>query len=209
MRRLFIAGAGGFGREWGHWVRHCPRVGTDFNLAGFLDDNLAALESRNSPCAVVGRIADFEPDPGDAFIVAVGSPQAREAIHRKLAGRGMEPLTLVHPRAVLGGGVSLAPGCLICPYVTISCDVTLGLSTALNFSVGIGHDARLGDFCQLSPFSVVTGAATLGDRVFLGTHASVLPTVHVGDDAFVGAHAFVSRDLAPGTRLAASPSRRI
>ncbi len=48
---------------------------------------------------------------------------------------------------------------------------------------------------------------TIGDDVWIGGGAILLPGVSVGEAATVGAGAVVSRDVAPGARVAGSPAR--
>jgi maltose O-acetyltransferase len=50
---------------------------------------------------------------------------------------------------------------------------------------------------------------TIGAEVWIGGGAILLPGVSVGDGALVGAGAVVTRDVAPGARVAGSPARPI
>ena len=43
MKKLYIVGAGGFGREVYAWVKQHPEFNKSWTLEGFLDDNADAL----------------------------------------------------------------------------------------------------------------------------------------------------------------------
>ncbi len=49
----------------------------------------------------------------------------------------------------------------------------------------------------------------IGRNVWIGGGALILPGVTVGDDAIVGAGAVVTRDVAPGVRVAGNPARSL
>jgi acetyltransferase-like isoleucine patch superfamily enzyme len=71
----------------------------------------------------------------------------------------------------------------------------------------VGHDARIGSYCQLSSYSDVTGHVQLADEVFMGSHASILPSVSVGDRAVVGAGSVVISKVKPGTTVMGVPAK--
>lgn len=84
---------------------------------------------------------------------------------------------------------------------------------------------RIGDGCQIGPGVQFYAAdhprdpgerasglemgkpVKLGTNVWIGGHAIVLPGVTVGDNAIIGAGSVVTRDVAPGARVAGNPAR--
>jgi serine O-acetyltransferase len=93
-----------------------------------------------------------------------------------------------------GGGLSLqhaGRGIVITPGATLGEGVVLfhGVTLARDFDT------------ELPP--------TLGDRVVVGVGAVVLGNITIGDDSFIGANAVANRDVAPGTRVAGVPARRL
>ena len=49
-KNLYIIGAGGFGRELELWLKLIPETLQDFNIMGYIDDNLHALDG--FPCFI-------------------------------------------------------------------------------------------------------------------------------------------------------------
>jgi sugar O-acyltransferase (sialic acid O-acetyltransferase NeuD family) len=207
MQRLIIIGAGGFGREVAGWARaavDCQRV---WEIGGFLDDNPAALDGFAPDLPLLGDVWNYRPAREDCFICAIGRPELRRRVWQHFVGRGAEFARVVHRDALVGRGVVLDAGVILCPRVVLTCDLHIGANTALNIACAAGHDVRVGRHCQLSSFCDLTGHVTVGDEVFMGSRASVLPGKRVGDGAVVGAGAVVIRDVAPRTTVFGNPAK--
>lgn len=85
----------------------------------------------------------------------------------------------------------------------------IGARTWLMKHVHVGHDAQIGEDCELAPGTVVGGHVVLGDRVRVGVNASFKPFVRVGNGARIGCGAVVIRDVPAGEVWAGNPARRI
>lgn len=209
MRRLLIVGAGGFGREVRGWVAQAGGALVECDKIAFLDKNPAALDGYSVDDPIIGDPAMYAPQEGDLFICAVGDPATKLLLCRQLVARGARFVTLLHPSAVVGPRCSVGTGCIICPQVVLTADVTLGDFVTVNVCATIGHDARVGQGCTISGHSDVTGFAVLGEGVFLGSHASVLPGAKVEDYAVVGAGSVVIRRVPRYSTVVGVPARLV
>jgi len=61
MKKLYIVGAGGFGRELLWWVKDINAKEPTWEIMGFLDDNPNALDGCSCDYSVVGTIKDCKP----------------------------------------------------------------------------------------------------------------------------------------------------
>jgi len=208
MKNLIIVGAGGFGREVFTWAKMHPDCGREWRIAGFLDDNLFALDRFDYPISIIGSIADYRPVEEDVCVCAIGAPLIKQAVCERLLGRSAKFISLVHPSAILGSNVQLGQGVIVCPYAVVTCDVQIGDFVAINCHSTVGHDAKIGHWVTLSGHCDVTGQAELGDRVFLGSGARILPSKKVGSDALIGAGAVVIQGVAAGMKVFGNPARR-
>jgi len=208
MNRVLLVGAGGFGREFRTWLEADGCLGAGCELVGFLDDAPQPL-SEGYDLPVMGSIRDYIPTAGDRLVMAIGAPRVKLQIAELLLSRGATFMTLIHPTAIIGRGVTIGTGCILCPQSVVTCDATIGDFAFLNIGASVGHDAVVGPGCTLSPHADVTGHARLGRGVFLGTHAAVLPGVEVGDYATVGAGSIVLRRVRPGTTVMGVPAKRV
>jgi sugar O-acyltransferase (sialic acid O-acetyltransferase NeuD family) len=207
MKNLYIVGAGGFGREVYAWLQHLPAKGVDWELRGFLDDDLNALNGFEYDLRVVGAVMDFEPTHDDLFVCGIGSVAAKRRSCQHLLERGARFFTLVHPTALVGANVVLGEGVVLCPRVTVTCDVQIGAMTMVNCHSTIGHDASIGAWSTISAHCDLTGFTRVGEGSFLGSGARVIPGKTVGSGAVVGAGSVVIRSVADGRKVFGNPAR--
>lgn len=107
----------------------------------------------------------------------------------------------IDPTALINGFVTVDSGC--------AAPTKVGARTLLMAHVHIGHDAIVGDDCELAPGVVIGGSAEIGSGVKIGLNACVLPFITVGAGARVGAGAVVTRDVPPYTVVVGNPAHPI
>ena len=194
---LWIAGAGGLGRE-----ALDVALAATIPVTGFLDDAPAGSSVRGlRVCAPEGLLS------GDGYVVAIGDPGARLALAARLDALGGQPTTLVHPRAVVGPETSLAEGCLVMALAHLSSSVRLGRHTQVHYGATVGHDTALDEGAVVLPGANVAGNVRLGRMVTVGSGAVVLQGRAVGNGAVVGAGAVVTSTVADGEVVVGSPAR--
>lgn len=202
IRRIVIAGAGGFGREallWASeaWPDHAAKI------VGFL----SADPALPVPLPILADPAAFVPDSGDAFLLAIGIPRARRRVAEALLARDAKFLTLVHPTAVVAPSAAIGAGSILCPYSIASDATRLGRFTLMNYHSSLGHDASTGDFSVLSPYATLGGGAAIADDVFLGLHASVGPGKIVGSRSKLSANSAALTDAPADSLVFGVPGR--
>ena len=129
-----------------------------------------------------------------------------------LAAIGRPPEHRDHPI----GAPGIVP--IIDPEARIEADCTVdaGLKSATRLGrcwlmkgVHIGHDAVIGDGCELAPHCSVGGHVELGRHVRVGQGALFKPFVTVGDGARIGMGAVVICDVPPGETWGGNPARNL
>jgi sugar O-acyltransferase (sialic acid O-acetyltransferase NeuD family) len=205
MKRLFIIGDGGFGREVLAWALDVPVQYRDWHVCGFLDADSTALDGYDCRVPVIADPLLYQPCRGDYFICAIRHTAMKLRICRKLMGRGAQFITLIHPTAVIGSRCSIGVGCILCPGAVVTTDVRISNFVTVSAQTTIGHDAVIGEGCTLSGHCDVTGFASLGEGVFLGSHAVVLPHAKIGDYAIVDAGKVVLGKVKPGVTAMGVP----
>lgn len=125
----------------------------------------------------------------------------------RLEAAGLEPLTIVHPRAVIGPETKLGSGCVVLANAHVSSSVYFGDHVQVNYNATVGHDASLDAFVTIYPGANVSGNVHLGRGVIMGSNSCVLQGLRIGDHTFVGASALVTKDQPGDTTLVGVPAR--
>lgn len=210
MKRLLIVGAGGFGRETLDWLLEMPAAARDWDhIAGFIDNNLNALDGIDCTHPVIASLQDYQPTTNDRFICAVGTPRARLQVCAALQEKGAFFTTAIEPGAVISSRSNIGVGCIISSRATTGGKVSVGDHSYLLANVVVAHDCVIGRGCNLSPGAVLAGGCTVGDGVMIGINASLLPRARVGDHATIGAGSVVLRSVKPGTTVMGIPAKQI
>ena len=208
MKKLFIVGAGGFGRELKTWVSHHSDITKRANFTGFLDDNVNALDSF-SKFAPVYSLAKHQVSAENIYLCGLAIPQLKEKLITPLVNAGAKFETFIHPSSIIGERVQLGSGCVICPHSVLTCDIKLGEFVTINIGTTIGHDVQIGDWTTTSAQVDLTGGVKVGRGVFMGSRASVIPQKNIGDYSIIAAGAVVFTSVPAQSTFAGNPARQI
>ena len=207
MDQLVIVAAGGCGREVLQWVKDINAVDNRWNIKGFIDDNLNALDGLKCSVPVLSTIDAYEIQPDDRFVCCIGSSKTRKTVVDKLKAKGAVFATLIHPNAVIADSCTLGEGVIIYPYALISDNAVIGDHCIINMYSSVAHDSVLGEYCTISAHCDITGMCRLGDRVFMGTTSNMVPGSRIGDDVYICAGSTVMGRVRAGNKMLGNPAK--
>lgn len=205
-KKLFIVGAGGFGRELHAWVQHHPDFRKAWEIGGFLDDNKDALKPFGS-FAEVFPLKGHTVLPNHLYLCGFGLPAVKVKLLPSLINAGAEFFTFIHPSCVLGERLKIGKGVVICPGVSVTADISIGDYSMIGPNTTIGHDAQIGAWNTLCAQCDITGRVVIEDEVFLGSRASIIPGKKIGNRSIVGAGAVVVSNVPEGVTVVGNPAR--
>lgn len=213
MRHLYIIGARGFGREVYNLFLECKNrlqdIVQDIECIGFLDDKSDALDKYSGYPPIVSSVEDFVPKENDVFICALGDVHFKKLYAEKIASRGGNFISLIHPDVHIGMNTKMGRGCIVRTACSIDCDITIGdFVTIMGYSV-LGHDCQVSDWSHLGAYTFLGGFSSVGQLSTLHPGVRLLPHKKVGNEAIVGAGSVVLRNVKDKTSVFGIPAKKI
>lgn len=205
--RLIFVGGGGYCRELLLLAADCYKTGSLPAVGGYLDDSGDVLAPFDTGVPWLGRLDDFVPKIGDAFVLALGQPRTKRIVHEKLRDRGGTFPRLIHPSANIAPTAQIEEGAIFGLLTAAGPNTRTRRFVTFNNGSGIGHDCTVGEYTTLSANIDVTGSAAIGSDVMIGTKAVILPKVVIGNGATIGAGSIVYRSVPAGATVYAPPAK--
>lgn len=210
MKDLIIVGASGFGREVAQYIEdiNLSKTVPQWNILGFIDDNLNALDGIEHEYKVIDTIKGHKPSKGTVYVCALAFPKTKRQIVNLLVEKGAEFATIIHPTARVSRYAIIGNGCIITPNSNVNTEVQIGDFVAVLAS-GIGHDAKVGSFSTLSGHVCVNGHVEIGKDVYVGCGALIAPGKKIGDSSTVGIGSVVVTNVKPGVTVFGNPAKKL
>jgi sugar O-acyltransferase (sialic acid O-acetyltransferase NeuD family) len=198
-RNLYLIGAGELAREIESWISLDKEFSRKWEIAGFLDKNLNAVDNYPSDYRVVGIPESFNFQNGDAAIVCIANPSIKKRILDKIESK-VEIISYISPYSIVAKFVKIGKGVVVCPQCVISTNTVLADYVIVNCGSLIGHDCIVGEYSSLMANVDLGGHVEIGNNAFLGTKSTIIPGRKISDDITIGAGSVVMRNLKnPGT----------
>lgn len=207
-RRMFIIGAGGFGREMESALDSVDPAGRDWELFGYLDRDETALDGYPTDYRVVGEPFSFDYEEGDLVVIAIANPDTKRKLVDHLTGK-VEFYTYVAPWVELAKYSALGRGVIIHNFVRIANNAKIGDFVIINGGTMIGHDSVVGDYCSLMANVDLGGQCTLGEGVYIGTNATIVPGKKIADEVAISAGAIVIKSIRKACTVFGNPAVKV
>lgn len=208
-----IIGAGGFGREVAQLIKDINNKKLQWEIMGYLDDNIVSHGTIRNGVPVLGsidliRANEFQ---NHYYICSLGEPKTRKMVIEKMIeiNPKIQFATLIHPSAIIGDENRIEKGSIICARNVLTTNITIGKHVIVNLSCTIGHDTTLLDYSTVLPGVNISGNVHIHEGVSLGTNSSVIPGVEIGSFVTIGANAAVTRSIPEHCTAVGIPARPI
>lgn len=208
MKHLIIIGAGGMGRVMYDMARESIGYQSDYDIKGYIDDNLHSLDNFIGYPPIIATISDYTPQTDDIFICSIGG-NSRKACMESILRKGGEFLTLIHQTARIGTNVELGKGCMVGAFTTIAADAKIGNYNFIQSNMIIGHDVIIGDWNRIDSHTMLIGGITIGNENMIHSAAVINHEVQIGNHCHIGACSFVTRNVEDHWTVFGNPARRL
>lgn len=217
MKKLYIVGSGGFGREVLWLARRINEAAVlrgevaTWDIQGFIDDNATLHGTMQDEYPVFGGCDYLNTLGEEAYaVIAVGTAKVKKNIVDKLSAyKNIHFATLIDPTVVISDRVKIGEGCIICAGTIITVNITIGKHVIINLDCTLGHDDVIGDYVTIYPSVNISGNVTIGEEAELGTGMQIIQGKNVGRQSIVGAGAVVVKDIPEKCTAVGSPAKAI
>jgi sugar O-acyltransferase (sialic acid O-acetyltransferase NeuD family) len=144
--------------------------------------------------------------------LAIANSCIRERIAAKCRADGVGFLDVRATNVIVMDDAVLGEGAILCPFVTITSNVRIGVHFHANLYSYVAHDCVIGDYVTFAPCVKCNGNVKIEDHAYIGTGAVIKqggaggPLV-IGRGATVGMGAVVTRSVPPGVTVVGNPAR--
>ena len=210
MKDLVIIGAGDTGRELIDLVERINYTNPQWNVIGFVDDNVELEGKIIEGYPVLGNVEWLNDIEEEIFaICSISNGQIKKQVVEKIINRNVQWATLVDPDVKFFKGSCCGEGSIIYSGVVLAIYATVGKHNYLSLNCTIGHDSKIGDYCCMFPGGNVSGKVTADECVDFGTGTKVIQGKHICKNVTLGAGSVVVKDIEePGTYVGV-PAKRI
>ena len=143
--------------------------------------------------------------------IAIANSKIREKLTLKCLENGVETFDVKASNVVVLENVKMDDGSILCPFVTLTSDITIGKSFQANIYSYVAHDCVIGDYVTFAPAVKCNGNVHIGDHVYIGTGAIIHQgkpnkPLKIGKGAVVAAGAVVTKSVPDGMTVFGSPA---
>lgn len=185
----------------------CHGYGEEFEVKGFIDDNIHSMEGFDNYPPMLGTIDDYVICENDVFVCSIGNTKTKKMICEKLKARGAKFLSLIHKTAIVRQNAKIGDGCIIADFASVGADCTIGENTLVQtFSIA-AHDCIIGNYVRIDTHATCVGGVVVEDCATIHTTAVVSHKVVVGEGAVVAAMSFVIKKVKPNTTVYGNPAK--
>lgn len=199
MEEIIIIGAGGHAKVVADLI-----LKTGNKLLGFLDD-LSNVDQIFG-FKILGNISKCLEYKDKKFIIAIGNNYIRKKIS---AEYDLKYISLIHPSACIGLGVSIDEGTAVLANCVINSGAKIGKHCIINTASIIEHDNLVENFAHVSPNACLGGNVQIGECTHIGIGATLKNNISICKDCIIGAGAVVIKNIDESGVYVNIPAKKI
>lgn len=211
MKNIVIIGAGGFAREVLWLIDDINKTENQWNVVGFIDDNLELKGRELNGTTVIGNFNDINLPEYDKlyYVCAIGEPRIKKILVNKAESIGLSAATLIHPSVIKSKFIDIGEGSIICAGSILTVNIRIGKHVIINLDCTIGHDVEVRDYVTILPSVNVSGNVLLDECSNIGTGTAIIQGKMIGENSIIGAGSVVVKDIEENCTAVGVPAKVI
>lgn len=211
MKRVAVFGVSGCGRGVMPLARTlCEKWDQPHDLVFVDDDPPADMVNGHR----VLTYSEWLKQPASVRMIniAIANGKVRERLVERCKSDGVEFYELRAGNVVQFDDVVVGEGAVLCPFVTLTSNIRIGVHFHANLYSYVEHDCVIGDFVTFAPGVKCNGNVVIEDHAYIGAGAVIKQGVPgcplvIGKGAVIGMGAVVTKSVPPGMTVVGNPAK--
>jgi len=204
---LGIYGSGGMGKTVCDLVKRF--FADKYDEIYFIDDITEKQTIYNTPVLAYTEFCEKISIEEAEIIIAVGEPEDKKELCKKVKQKGYIRPTLIHPGAEISQSSKIGDGVVILAGCSIGAESEIDDNVCINEQTVISHNCRIGADSQISAHVTVGGYTDIGHTSFIGMSATLRDAIRIGNRCIVGAGACVVKNVADDLVVYGNPAQNM
>ena len=207
-----IYGVGGFAREILPLVRDELKNKNGIKIYFVVDEQYMTDRKTLNGVEIVSfnQFNEFK-DVQKYLTVGFSNTMRRIEVFEYCQKNNIKLLNIKASNVVILENVKIGEGSILCPFVTLTSDVTIGKGFQANIYSYVAHDCVIGDYVTFAPAVKCNGNVHIGDHVYIGTGAIIHQgkpnrPLKIGKGAVIAAGAVVTKSVPDGITVFGNPA---
>lgn len=203
MKKIAIAGSGGFAKEVAWLIERINKVKPTWEFVGYIDNESHAEIVFGDDELICNYSEEL------SVALAIGSSSIRKKIYERYKHNpNISFPNLIDPSVITSDKIKLGIGNIICAGNILTVDISFGNFNMINLNCTIGHDAVIKNYVTMNPSVNLSGNTVLEDNVSIGTGVQIVQGLHIGENSVVAAGTVIKKDL-PENSLASGNRAKV
>ena len=193
-KKLIVLGSAGHAQVIIHGLRL-----QGIEIHGIIDPKLPVNETVLD-IRVLGNDEVLDHITPQEYDIAVGigmlpGNTVRRTVSKMIRDKGFEPITFVHPTAILSSTVELGSGVQVMAGSVVQNGVRLGDDVVVNTGTVIDHGSVAGSGSWISPGVTICGGVTMGQDCYVGAGATIIQNISIEEGTLVHAGKTIIKNI--------------
>ena len=207
-----IYGVGGFAREILPLVRDELKNKNGIKIYFVVDEQYMTDRKTLNGVEIVSfnQFNEFK-DVQKYLTVGFSNTMRRIEVFEYCQKNNIKLLNIKASNVVILENLKIGEGSILCPFVTLTSDVTIGKGFQANIYSYVDHDCVIGDYVTFAPAVKCNGNVHIGDFAYIGTGAIIHQgkpnrPLKIGKGAVIAAGAVVTKSVPDGITVFGNPA---